>query len=62
MLAHSLGLQVVAEGTETEEQIMHLKHLGCEMAQGFFYSPAVDSKAALELLLQSYGGVVRHSL
>jgi EAL domain-containing protein (putative c-di-GMP-specific phosphodiesterase class I) len=54
MLAHSLGLNVVAEGTETEEQIKELKRLGCEMAQGYLYSPPVDSKAALGLLLHSY--------
>jgi EAL domain-containing protein (putative c-di-GMP-specific phosphodiesterase class I) len=53
-LAHSLGLNVVAEGTETEEQIKELKRLGCEMAQGYLYSPPVDSKAALGLLLHSY--------
>jgi diguanylate cyclase (GGDEF)-like protein/PAS domain S-box-containing protein len=58
MLAHSLGLKVVAEGTETEEQITELKRLGCEMAQGYLYSPPVDSKAALGLLLRNYEEVV----
>jgi EAL domain-containing protein (putative c-di-GMP-specific phosphodiesterase class I) len=58
MLAHSLGLKVVGEGTETEEQVMELKRLGCEMAQGFFYSPAVESKAAFELLQRSYQSVL----
>ena len=54
MLAHSVGLKVVAEGTETEEQITALKCLGCEMAQGYLYSPPVDHKAALALLRQNY--------
>jgi EAL domain-containing protein (putative c-di-GMP-specific phosphodiesterase class I) len=58
MLAHSLGLQVVAEGTETDEQITELKHLNCEMAQGFVYSPPVESKAAFQLLLRSYQGAL----
>src|SRR5258708_305949 len=58
MLAHSVGLKVVAEGTETDEQIAGLKRLGCEMAQGFLYSPPVDQNAALSLLLQSYEGVL----
>ncbi len=58
MLAHSVGLKVVAEGTETEEQIAGLKRLGCEMAQGYLYSPPVDQKAAFGLLLQSYEEVV----
>ncbi len=50
MLAHSVGLKVVAEGTETEEQIRELKKLGCEMAQGYLYSPPTDAKKASELL------------
>jgi PAS domain S-box-containing protein len=53
MLAHSVGLKVVAEGTETEEQIRELKKLGCEMAQGYLYSPPTDAKKASELLSAS---------
>jgi diguanylate cyclase (GGDEF)-like protein len=34
-LAHSMGLQVVAEGVETELAWDHLRELGCELAQGF---------------------------
>jgi EAL domain-containing protein (putative c-di-GMP-specific phosphodiesterase class I) len=55
MLAHSIGLKVVAEGTETERQIHELKRLGCEMAQGYFYSPAVNAQSALELLALGAG-------
>ncbi len=54
MLAHSVGLKVVAEGTETEEQIKELKRLNCEMAQGFLYSPPVSSQSASGLLQHSY--------
>ncbi len=54
MLAHSLGLRVVAEGTETKEQVEALCRLGCEMAQGYLYSPPVDQRAACELLARSY--------
>jgi PAS domain S-box-containing protein len=50
MLAHSIGLKVVAEGTETKEQLDILRDLGCEMAQGYFYSPPVSSQAAFGLL------------
>lgn len=50
MLAHSIGLKVVAEGTETANQIDELKRLDCEMAQGYFYSPPVDARSASELL------------
>jgi EAL domain-containing protein (putative c-di-GMP-specific phosphodiesterase class I) len=50
MLAHNLGLTVVAEGVETEEQMNQLKHLECEMAQGYFFSRPADQEAALEFL------------
>ena len=54
MLARSLGLKVVAEGTESEEEIGELKRLGCEMAQGYLYSPPVDVTLASQMLLRNY--------
>jgi PAS domain S-box-containing protein len=57
MLAHSIGLKVVAEGTENEQQISELRRLGCDLAQGYFYSPPVSHEAALELMLDSYDPV-----
>ncbi len=50
MLAHNLGLKVVAEGIETEEPIHLLKQLNCEMAQGYFFSRPADGQAMLKLL------------
>ncbi len=36
-MANSLGLSVVAEGVETEEQLNALRNLGCTLAQGFYF-------------------------
>jgi PAS domain S-box-containing protein len=59
MLAHSVGAKVIAEGTETEAQLEELERLGCEMVQGFYYSPPVEAKKAFELLLESCKGSLR---
>jgi PAS domain S-box-containing protein len=45
-LARNLGMDVVAEGTETLDEIGYLKSLGCEFAQGYFFSKPLDSAAA----------------
>jgi len=50
MLAHNLGLKVVAEGTETEAQITLLKQLDCEMAQGYLFSRPAPEQRMSELL------------
>ena len=49
-LAHTLGMDVVAEGVETPAQAAQLIALGCEYAQGFHYSKAVDGVAAGQLI------------
>jgi PAS domain S-box-containing protein len=54
MLAHNLGLKVVAEGTETEGQVNLLKQLNCEMAQGYFFSRPADDQAMLKLLASNH--------
>jgi diguanylate cyclase (GGDEF)-like protein/PAS domain S-box-containing protein len=41
-MAHSLGLNVVAEGVETEEQLMYLREQGCDEIQGYWLSPPLD--------------------
>ena len=41
MLAHSLGLKVVAEGVESQQQDEMLRGFGCDMVQGNYYSPAI---------------------
>ena len=51
MLAHNLGMDVVAEGVETAEQSAQLMALGCEYAQGFYFSKAVDTLEVSRLIL-----------
>ncbi|WP_298447571.1 bifunctional diguanylate cyclase/phosphodiesterase [uncultured Marinobacter sp.] len=43
-MAHSLGLQVVAEGVETAAQLTLLRELGCDVAQGYHFSKPVPAK------------------
>jgi EAL domain-containing protein (putative c-di-GMP-specific phosphodiesterase class I) len=49
-LAHSLDMDVVAEGVETADQLGMLLALRCEYAQGFCFSRPVDAAAAGELI------------
>ena len=37
-------MKVIAEGVETPEQASQLKSLGCEYAQGYFFSKPLDSR------------------
>jgi EAL domain-containing protein (putative c-di-GMP-specific phosphodiesterase class I) len=52
-IAHNMGMDVVAEGVETIEQLEWLRAIGCEYAQGFFFSRPVDVVAATELIASS---------
>lgn len=49
-LGHALGMSVIAEGIETAEQLAHLKILGCDFGQGFFFSQPLDFQQATQLL------------
>jgi diguanylate cyclase len=49
-MAHSLNLDVVAEGVETAAQRDDLLHKGCRLVQGYLYSPALPAQAVTELL------------
>ncbi|MEO7031783.1 MAG: EAL domain-containing protein, partial [Herbaspirillum sp.] len=43
VMSHTLGLDVTAEGVETETQLDVLRGFGCDMFQGFYFSQAVPS-------------------
>lgn len=49
-LARSLGLDCVAEGVETAEQLSHLQRELCSEFQGFLYSQAIPAEEVSQLL------------
>jgi EAL domain-containing protein (putative c-di-GMP-specific phosphodiesterase class I) len=49
-MAHDLGMDVVAEGAETDSDAVELYHLGCEYAQGFAFGEPMSAEAASALL------------
>jgi diguanylate cyclase (GGDEF)-like protein len=49
-LAHALNMNVVAEGIENSQQLAEAVRLGCDTAQGFHFSAALEKDAAEQLL------------
>jgi EAL domain-containing protein (putative c-di-GMP-specific phosphodiesterase class I) len=49
-MAHSLGLEVVAEGVEEPEQLKRLRDLQCDTVQGFLFSRPLPATEIPELL------------
>ena len=50
LMGHNLRLNVLAEGVETPEQLKLLRQMGCDMAQGFYFSRAVPAEAMANML------------
>lgn len=57
MMAHALGMDVIAEGVETKEQLSRIKALKCKYVQGYFFSKPVNSATAGELIAQNLSNV-----
>jgi EAL domain-containing protein (putative c-di-GMP-specific phosphodiesterase class I) len=56
MLSHRLGVGVIAEGVETESQLLQLRQLGCEFGQGFFLSVPLPGSDLRNLLVDAKTG------
>lgn len=52
-MAHVLNLKVIAEGTETKNQVNSLRKLRCEMAQGYFYSRPAPAETVTGILREN---------
>jgi len=57
-LAREFGIEIIAEGVETDAQLEFLMHAGCSCIQGFYFSRPVPAAQATQLLRQ--GVVTRH--
>jgi EAL domain-containing protein (putative c-di-GMP-specific phosphodiesterase class I) len=58
-MGHELGMQVIAEGVETQEQLDLLRLNGCDSAQGFLFSRPLPVKETV-LWLESYRSALVH--
>jgi diguanylate cyclase (GGDEF)-like protein len=56
-MSHNMGLKVIAEGVETQEQLEFLRTMDCEEVQGFLFSPPVPHPEAYALLDQSIDSI-----
>ena len=54
-LAHWKNLQVVAEGIETYEQMVRIRDLGCEYAQGYYFARPMSGQDFEALLNEEFG-------
>jgi diguanylate cyclase (GGDEF)-like protein len=57
-LAHVLGVTTVAEGVENAETAERLREFGCEVAQGYYYSPPVSAAAMMNMLAAGHPKLV----
>lgn len=53
-LAHTLNMQVIVEGVETEQQLRKLLALNCDFAQGFYFAEALTADAVRQLVMSRH--------
>jgi diguanylate cyclase (GGDEF)-like protein/PAS domain S-box-containing protein len=58
-LGKNLGVEVIAEGVETDAQAQALHRLGCGLVQGHLFSRSVDAQTAAALLAEAHAGLPR---
>jgi EAL domain-containing protein (putative c-di-GMP-specific phosphodiesterase class I) len=51
--AHNLEMDIVAEGIETKQQLEVLQKMGCELGQGYLFSPPVSNEKAAQFIINS---------
>jgi len=51
-MAHTLGMRVIAEGVERNDQVTRLISMGCEFGQGYFFSRPVSVEDAERLMTE----------
>jgi EAL domain-containing protein (putative c-di-GMP-specific phosphodiesterase class I) len=54
-MAHSLGMEAIAEGVETEEQVAQLQAIDCNSGQGYYISRPVSGEFGKEILRRTHG-------
>jgi diguanylate cyclase (GGDEF)-like protein len=55
MLARALGIDVVAEGVETEAELALVRAMGCDLVQGYYYYRPLAPEAAILVLAEQFG-------
>jgi diguanylate cyclase (GGDEF)-like protein len=60
-MAHTLHLEVIAEGVETDEQVAALRGAGCDQIQGDYFSKPLDAEACAEFLRRRAAAVSTHA-
>jgi diguanylate cyclase len=55
-LSRALDLGVVSEGVESSQQVAHLRDLGCDAGQGYYFAKPMPAEAVVPFMLQQLAG------